>query len=137
METFEINFVCGDKMFTLVDIEEPKMGMTISHASISYRVIGIKKVSDFTTPILENHCYICLLEIVEFDMTGITQIKFIQGNSYDDMEKNLNKFLFENRHRYEILDITHAVSYVAVKYKKRNERDIKVSKDMERTYKDN
>ena len=46
--------------------------------------------------------------------------------SYDDMENKLNEFLFENRFTHIIIAIEHAMAYVAVHYKLRNEREIYV-----------
>ena len=61
---------------------------------------------------------------IDNNKIGITQVKFINGNSYDDMENKLNEFLFENRFTHNIIAIEHAMAYVAVHYKLRNEREI-------------
>ena len=63
---------------------------------------------------------------IDNNKIGITQVKFINGNSYDDVETKLNEFLFENRYTHEIVAIEHAMAYVAVHYKLRNEREIYV-----------
>ena len=72
--------------------------------------------------------YITCIERKPFDnnKVGVLQVKFINGNSYDDMETKLNEFLFENRYTHEIIAIEHAMAYVAVHYKLRNEREIYV-----------
>lgn len=72
--------------------------------------------------------YITCVERKPFDnnKVGITQVKFINGNSYDDVETKLNEFLFENRYTHQIVAIEHAMAYVAVHYKLRNEREIYV-----------
>lgn len=61
---------------------------------------------------------------IDTNKVGITQVKFINGNSYDEVETNLNEFLFENRFTHNIIAIEHAMAYVAVHYKLRNEREI-------------
>ena len=61
---------------------------------------------------------------IDNNKVGITQVKFINGNSYDDMENKLNEFLFENRFTHNIIAIEHAMAYVAVHYKLRNEKEI-------------
>ena len=70
--------------------------------------------------------YITCIETKPIDnnKVGITQVKFINGNSYDEVETNLNEFLFENRFTHIIVAIEHAMAYVAVHYKLRNEREI-------------
>ena len=72
--------------------------------------------------------YITCIERKPFDnnKVGVLQVKFINGNSYDDMETKLNEFLFENRYTHQIIAIEHAMAYVAVHYKLRNEREIYV-----------
>lgn len=72
--------------------------------------------------------YITCIERKPFDNNkiGVLQVKFINGNSYDDMETKLNEFLFENRFTHNIIAIEHAMAYVAVHYKLRNEREIYV-----------
>ena len=72
--------------------------------------------------------YITCIERKPFDnnKVGVLQVKFINGNSYDDMETKLNEFLFENRYTNQIIAIEHAMAYVAVHYKLRNEREIYV-----------
>ena len=72
--------------------------------------------------------YITCIERKPFDnnKVGVLQVKFINGNSYDDMETKLNEFLFNNRYTHEIVAIEHAMAYVAVHYKLRNEREIYV-----------
>ena len=73
--------------------------------------------------------YITCIERKPFDNNkiGVLQVKFINGNSYDDMETKLNEFLFENRYTHEIVAIEHTMAYVAVHYKLRNEREIYVN----------
>ncbi len=72
--------------------------------------------------------YITCIETKPIDnnKVGVTQVKFINGNSYDEVETKLNEFLFENRFTHNIIAIEHAMAYVAVHYKLRNEREIYV-----------
>ena len=72
--------------------------------------------------------YITCIETKPIDnnKVGVLQVKFINGNSYDDVETKLNEFLFENRFTHNIIAIEHAMAYVAVHYKLRNEREIYV-----------
>lgn len=63
---------------------------------------------------------------IDNNKVGVAQVKFINGNSYDDVETKLNEFLFENRYTHQIVDIEHTMAYVAVHYKLRNEKEIYV-----------
>lgn len=63
---------------------------------------------------------------IDNNKVGVVQVKFINGNSYENVETKLNEFLFENRYTHEIVAIEHTMAYVAVHYKLRNEREIYV-----------
>lgn len=90
--------------------------------------INFEKVVETNEVIDRNFVrkYITCIERKPFDnnKVGVTQVKFIRGNDYDDMETKLNEFLFENRFTYSIIAIEHAMAYVAVHYKLRNEKEI-------------
>lgn len=92
--------------------------------------INFEKVVETNEVIDRNFVrkYITCIETKPIDNNkiGVTQVKFINGNSYDDMENKLNEFLFENRFTHNIIAIEHAMAYVAVHYKLRNEREIYV-----------
>jgi hypothetical protein len=75
----------------------------------------------------------CVAEEFVRNMVGVPQFKFIQGHSYGEMEEELNKFLYENRHRYAILDISHTMAYIAVQYKLRSEKERYASKAREKS----
>ena len=70
--------------------------------------------------------YITCIETKPIDnnKVGVTQVKFINGYIYDEVETKLNEFLFENRFTHNIIAIEHAMAYVAVHYKLRNEKEI-------------
>ena len=92
--------------------------------------INFEKVVETNEVIDRNFVrkYITCIETKPIDnnMVGVLQVKFINGNSYDDVETKLNNFLFENRYTHQIVAIEHAMAYVAVHYKLRNEREIYV-----------
>lgn len=76
------------------------------------------------------------------EMVGITQTKFIScnfgGNGVvENLEEQLNKFLYETRHTHHIIDITHTNMYIAVKYKLRNSFDVAKHKAAEESYQNN
>ena len=76
------------------------------------------------------------------EMIGVTQTKFIScnfgGNGVaENLEEQLNKFLYETRHTHHIIDITHTNMYIAVKYKLRNSFDVAKHKGAEESYQKN
>ena len=101
-----------------------------SYITINGHFINFEKVVETNEVIDRNFIrkYITCIEKKPIDNNkiGITQVKFINGNSYDEVETKLNEFLFENRFTHNIIAIEHAMAYVAVHYKLRNEREIYV-----------
>lgn len=75
----------------------------------------------------------CVAEEFVRNMVGVPQFKFIQGYGYDEMEEKLNKFLYENRHKYAILDVSYTTAYIAIQYKLRNEKEQFVSMAKEKS----
>lgn len=70
-----------------------------------------------------KHCT-CVAEEFVRNMVGVVQVKFIRDcSSYAEVEEKLNEFLYVNRHKCAILDITHAHAYVAIKYRLRSEKE--------------
>lgn len=96
-------------------------------------------VSDETKSI---QYYTIYAEPYNRNMVGVTQTKFISckfgGNGVaEDLEEQLNKFLYETRHTHHIIDITHTHAYIAVKYRIRNEIDTTKHKAKEESYQNN
>ena len=96
-------------------------------------------VSDETKSI---QYYTIYAEPYNRNMVGITQTKFIScnfgGNGVaENLEAQLNKFLYETRHTHHIIDITHTNMYIAVKYKIRNTFDTAKHKAAEESYQNN
>ena len=87
------------------------------------KLTKVKKMDSYTIDNTTFSNYVCVGERVEEkNLIGITQVKFVMGNNYEDMEKNLNDFLYESRYDKEILSIEHAMAYVAVTYKLRSKK---------------
>ena len=96
-------------------------------------------VSDETKSI---QYYTIYAEPYNRNMIGIRQTKFIScnfgGNGVaENLEEQLNKFLYETRHTHHIIDITHTNIYIAVKYKLRNSIDTARHKAAEESYQKN
>ena len=132
--TYSVECVYGNNVFHYADDDKPKVGNTITFDDVDYRIIQCKRVVSVENQISSLHYCVCSIEPIENNMVGVVQVKLIQGNNYADMESNLNKFLYENRHNYEILSIDHTMAYVAVKYRMRNKGDKWVSIETEKSY---
>ena len=96
-------------------------------------------VSDETKSI---QYYTIYVEPYNKEKIGITQTKFISckfgGNGVaEDLESQLNHFLYETRHTHHIIDITHTNMYIAVKYRIRNSFDTAKHIASEKSYQNN
>ena len=124
----------GTKVLNLNFITEPIKGETFEVCG--YDTITLKEVcyvNSYNDGEKEIKHYTCI-GTTQGNLVGVRQVKFIQGNSYDDMEKNLNKFLNETKFTHTIEDITHTMAYVCVTYKLKNDQDIWVAKNGLKSY---
>ena len=131
-EMYEIKIVCENDIITTQIGFKPQVGDIV--ADDNDKKIQIEKIEKIVT-ISTNEGAITLYTAIgtyqDKKLVGVTQVQFIQGDSYADMNNNLNKFLYDNRHCYEIMNITHATAYVAVTYRVRKQCDIIASMDKE------
>lgn len=70
-----------------------------------------------------HYCTIVCEKFIR-NMVHVPQYEFIINNNVEDMKNKLNKFLYENRIKYAILEITHGVGYIAIKYQLRSEKEM-------------
>ena len=98
---------------------------------VEYIVKDVKRnIHSIHNDVQTFHCTIVCEKFIR-GMVHIPQYEFIQGNNYEDMKNKLNKFLYENRIKYAILEITHTVAYIAIKYQLRSESEMAAAKMME------
>lgn len=124
----------GTKVLNINFITEPKKGDSFD--VVGYDTITLKEVcyvNSYNDGEKETKHYTCI-GTTQGNLVGVRQVKFIQGNSYDDMEKNLNKFLNETKFTHTIEDITHTMAYVCVTYRLKNDQDIWVAKNSLKSY---
>jgi hypothetical protein len=101
----------------------------------------VKCVSISNNGASTQYCTLILSEVKK-DMVGIPQFKFIHckyGGSgvAEDLEKQLNNFIYETRHTHYIEEIVHTNMYISVKYRLRNEFGINYHKASEKSYQNN
>jgi 1-acyl-sn-glycerol-3-phosphate acyltransferase len=121
---------------------EPIEGQTFNGKEEMYYI----KKSVFTCVVSDEtksiKYYTIYAEPYNKEMIGVTQTKFIScnfgGNDVVEiLEEQLNEFLYETRHTHHIIDITHTMAYIAVKYKLRNSFDVEKHKAAEESYQKN
>lgn len=130
-EMYEIKIVCENNIITTQIDFKPKVGDIVTDNNKKIQIEKIEKIVTISTNEDAITLYTAIGTYQDKKMIGVTQVQFIQGNSYADMNNNLNKFLYDNRHCYEIMNITHATSYVAVTYRVRKKCEVIASMDRE------
>lgn len=124
----------GTNILNLNFVTEPIKGETFE--VLGYDTITLEEVcfvNSYNDGEKEIKHYTCI-GTTQTHLVGVRQVKFIQGNSYDDMERKLNLFLNKTRFTHTIENITHAGAYVAVQYKLKNKQDIWVAENSLKSY---
>lgn len=124
----------GTKVLNLNFVTEPIKGETFE--VLGYNTITLKEVcyvNSYNDGEKEIKHYTCI-GTTQSNLVGVRQVKFIRANDYDVMERKLNEFLNETKFTHTIENITHAMAYIAVQYKLKNEQDIWVAKNSLKSY---
>lgn len=119
--------------------EVPNVGDKFVINDEEVKITKLNKVISISNNDTSIHYYNAFCEQVNQSMVGITQVKFISCNYagdgvVNDLENQLNKFLYETRHTHHIIDITYTTCYIAVKYRLRNNFDCDAHKAKEESY---
>ena len=126
-KVFDVKCVCEDKVFNVLLQYEPMNGLIFMDGNgVEYQITNAKPIVTIGNPNTQQEVnyYLCVVRECQKNMVGVVQVKFIRDcSSYAEVEEKLNQFLYDNRHKYAILDITHAHAYVAIKYKLRSEKE--------------
>ena len=118
-KVFDVKCVCEDKVFNVLLQYEPMNGLIFMDGNgVEYEIVNTMPIINIANPNnkQEINYSVCVVRECNPNIVGVPQFKFIQGDTYEEMENNLNKFLYDNRGKFVILGITHAVGYVAVEY---------------------
>ena len=117
------NLVIGNKIQSVNLAYVPKVDEILTFENKDYIVKDVKENWVWEHGQTTTKCCTCVAEEFVRNMVGVPQFKFIQGHSYDEMEEKLNNFLYENRHKYSILDVSHTMAYISIQYKLRSEKE--------------
>lgn len=118
------SLVIGGKIKSVNLLYTPKVNEILTFENKDYIVKDVKENWVWEHGQTTTKCCTCVVEEFVHNMVGVVQVKFIRDcSSYAEVEDKLNEFLYENRHKYAILDITHAHAYVAIKYRLRSEKE--------------
>lgn len=131
----QVQVVCEGEIITFVSLVLPKVGETVMLSpKLELRYTKVVPSVTISNPESEVQYYVCTAERVsKRKIVGINQVEKIDGDSYDEMFEKLNNFLYDHRHDYNIVDITHVNGfYIAITYNLRNEAAIYASKEKEK-----
>ena len=118
------NLVINGKIKSVNLVYVPKVDEIITFEGKDYLVKDVKENWVWEHGQTTTKFCTCVAEEFVCNMVGVVLVKFIRDCcSYAEVENNLNEFLYKNRHKYAILEITHATAYVAIKYRLRSEKE--------------
>ena len=131
----KLTIAINNKIAEFNAVSDPKEGNiieTLEYGAI--KLVSVKMHYEYNDENKQVRHFICTAKQVNENMVGVRQVKFIMGNSYDDIERKLNEFLNETKFTHTIENITHANAYVAVQYKLKNKQDIWVAENSLKSY---
>lgn len=137
--SYQVNCMYKGEFVNVTLNEVPNVGDKFVINEEEVKITKLNKVISISNDDTSIHYYNAFCEQINPSMVGITQVKFIScnyaGNGVvNDLESQLNKFLYETRHTHHIIDITHNTYYIAIKYRLRNNFDCDVHKAKEESY---
>jgi hypothetical protein len=133
-EIIKLSIVVNNQILDFISPKELKEGNIIETKMGKLQLTNVKPIYEYSDNEKNVKHFACCGKIVDENMVGVTQVKFIMASSYADAEKKLNEFLNETKFTHTILDITHTMAYVCVTYKLRNETEIYASKNSLKAY---
>lgn len=137
--SYQVNCMYKGEFVNITSNESPNVGDKFVINEEEVKITKLNKVISISNDDTSIHYYNAFCEQVNPSMVGITQVKFITcsyaGNGVvNDLENQLNNFLYETRHTHHIIDITHNTYYIAIKYRLRNNFDCDAHKAKEESY---
>lgn len=135
----QVNCMYKGEFVSVTSNEAPNVGNELVINGEEVKITKLNKVISISNDDTSIHYYNAFCEQVNSSMVGITQVKFITCNYagegvVNDLENQLNKFLYETRHTHHIIDITYNTHYIAIKYRLRNNFDCEAHKAKEESY---
>ena len=126
MKKYNLTLVANNEVFNLVIENKPKVGDEIIHNGLVYCVRKVVLINSFADTFCEIEYYTCVCD-TNIERIGVVQVKMIWNSDIDTLNNLVNEFLYENRHKFEILSVDYNYFTCIIKYRQYNSTQIENS----------
>lgn len=126
MKKYILTLVANNEVFNHVNENKPKVGDEFIHNGLVYRVRKVVSINSFADTFCEIKNYTCVCD-VNIERIGVLQVKIFNDTNFEYLNEIVNEYLYENRHKLEILSIDFNNCTCMIKYRQRNSTQIENS----------
>lgn len=126
MKKYNLTLVANNEVINLVVENKPKVGDVLIHNGVEFCMRKVVLINSIADTFCEKEYYTCVCD-VNIERIGVVQVKMIWNSDIDTLNNLVNEFLYENRHKLEILSVDYNYFTCIIKYEKRSRQDINAS----------
>jgi hypothetical protein len=135
MKVYNLTMFINDKVeYTILD-EEPKVGNIVIHNGKEYAMTKVAFVNTINDSVKDISYCTCICEDITNNdkRVGVIQTMLFADVDINYLTTQVNNFLYNNRHKLDILSVDYHNFAYSIKYKHRTTQAIKASKTHEET----
>lgn len=126
MKNYNLTLVANNEVINLVVENKPKVGDEFIHNGLVYCVRKVVLINSIADTFCEKEYYTCVCD-VNIERIGVIQVKIFYDVNFEYLNEIVNEYLYENRHKLEILSIDYNNCTCMIKYRQRNSTQIENS----------
>lgn len=126
MKNYNLTLVANNEVINLVVENKPKVGDVLIHNGVEFCMRKVVLINSIADTFCEKEYYTCVCD-VNIERIGVVQVKMIWNSDIDTLNNLVNEFLYENRHKLEILSVDYNYFTCIIKYRQCNSTQIENS----------
>lgn len=126
MKKYNLTLVANNEVINLVVENKPQVGDVLNHNGVEFCVRKLVLINSIADTFCEKEYYTCVCD-VNIERIGVVQVKMIWNSDIDTLNNLVNEFLYENRHKFEILSVDYNYFTCIIKYRQYNSTQIEYS----------
>ena len=126
MKKYNLTLVANNEVINLVVENKPKVGDVLIHNGVEFCMRKVVLINSIADTFCEKEYYTCVCD-VNIERIGVVQVKMIWNSDIDTLNNLVNEFLYENRHKFEILSVDYNYFTCIIKYRQYNSTQIENS----------
>ena len=123
MKKYNLTLVANNEVINLVVENKPKVGDVLIHNGVEFCMRKVVLINSIADTFCEKEYYTCVCD-VNIERIGVVQVKMIWNSDIDTLNNLVNEFLYENRHKLEILSVDYNYFTCIIKYRQCNSTQI-------------